>query len=400
MRYLVTIAAALAVLAPVAARAQADAPPPDAMLRLGQLFVTPALELKELGIDSNVFNDASGRRDFTVTLAPAVEVVVPFARRARLTANGGADMVYYQTYATERSIDPGLTARGEVYLNRVTLFAEPTYVRTRQRLNFELDARARREERGLGMGVAVHVTRALTVEVSGREGRVAFDAGEVFEGTELQETLNRGTLQVAARARLELTPLTSVAIRADRSSDRFEFSPGRDASSLRITPGVEFRPGALISGSAYVGVRRFTPASDRLEGFHGLVADAALEYTWRDSTRVSVNTNRDVSYSYEPLQPYYVTRGYGLSVERKLVGPTDVTLGLARHRHAYREFESSLAPADARVDSVRTLSASFGYRFAREARIGFGVLHRSRQSNTSSRGYEGTRAAFTANYGF
>jgi hypothetical protein len=400
MRCLVTTAVALIALAPAVARAQADDPRPDAMLRLGQLFVTPAFELKELGIDSNVFNDTSGRRDFTVTLAPSVDVVVPFARRARLTASGGADLVYYQTYATERSVDPGMTARGEVYLNRVTLFAEPSYVRTRQRLNFELDARARREERGLVAGAGVNVTRTLTVEISGGEQRVAFDAGEVFDGTELQETLNRRTRQVAARARLELTPLTSVAVRVDRSADRFDFSPGRDASSLRITPGVEFRPGALISGSAYVGVRRFTPSSDRLEGFHGLVADAALEYTWLDSTRVTVTANRDVSYSYEPQQPYYVTRGYGFSVERKLVGPTDVTVGLARHQHAYRDFAIGLEPLDARVDSVRTLSASFGYRFAREARIGFGVLHRSRESNTSSRSYAGTRAAFTANYGF
>jgi hypothetical protein len=330
-----------------------------------------------------------------------VDVWVPFARRALIKTTLTTDLVYYARFASERSIDPGVRVRGEVFLNRITLFAEPSRRRTRQRLNYEVDARAAREEEGIAAGASVRLSRAITMELGTHRGGLRFDGDETFNGTSLQETLNRTTDAASAALRVELTPLTAFVLRAERASDRFDLSPVRDADSVRIVPGLEFKPAALIAGTASVGFRRFTPRSASLAPFRGLVANAALDYTLGDSTRFAFTADRDVTYSYEPVQPYFVAGGYGLEVARRLVGRTDVAVGASWHRYSYRNLAGS-APADrAREDSLRTVSASVGYRVGRVRRLGFGLLHHRRHSNNAThRDYEGLRLMATAEYGF
>ena len=395
------IVGALFVLATSASAQPAADPRTEAKAHLGPIYLTPGFAVKEFGIDSNVFNSAEAKSDFTVTLAPNVNVWVPFARRALVRTSLATDLVYYATYASERSFDPDVRVRGKLFLNRVTLFAELAHRRTRQRLNYELDARAAREEQGLEAGASVRLSRTVSIELGARRGVVQFDADEIFDGTSLQETLNRESRTTSATIRSEITPLTTVVLKAEGGMDRFAFSPGRDADSLRVMPGFEFNPMALISGSAYVGFRRFAPKSASLAPFRGIVASAALDYTLGDSTRFAFTADRDVNYSYELVQPYFVVDGYGVEVARRLVGPTDIRVGALRHRYSYRDFAGSGAADGPRVDTVQTWSASLGYRVGRLTRVGFGLSHRGRHSNNAQhRDFEGLRLAASAEYGF
>jgi hypothetical protein len=385
---------------PAGAQPSAD-PRTEAKAQLGPIYLTPAFAVKELGIDSNVFNSADARRDFTVTLSPRARVWVPFARRALLTTMVGTDLVYYATYASERSVDPDVRLRGELFLNRVTLFAEPAYRRTRQRLNYELDARAARHEASLSAGGTVQLSRTTSVKLGARRAVIDFDADEIFNGTSLQETLNRESRAAFAIVRTDVTPLTTLLLRAERGVDRFELSPVRDADTVSLVPGVEFKPAALISGSASVGFRSFAPRSPALAPFRGLVTRAALDYILGDSTRFHFSTDRDVNYSFEPAQPYYVVSGYGVQVARRLVGRTDMTVAAQRHRYSYRDLGRMDAADAQRVDSFNTWTASLGYRMGRVSRVSFGFSYFTRHSNNLlERDYEGLRLGATAEYGF
>src|SRR4051812_40084993 len=78
----------------------------------GPFYPTPAIQLKELGYDNNVFNDpVDPLADYTLTVTPSAKVWVPLAQRALITTNAGADFVYFAKYSTERSIDPGVNVR-------------------------------------------------------------------------------------------------------------------------------------------------------------------------------------------------------------------------------------------------------------------------------------------------
>jgi len=398
-----TVAAAIVLLTAAAAVAQQPGDPrSEATAQLGPFYFTPSLAVKDFGIDTNVFNNADEKRDFTVTVAPNVTVSVPFARRAALTTSVMTDLVYYQTYSSERSVNVDVKARGEVFVRRLTLFAEPAYAQTRQPMSVEFDARARREERGGQAGINVRVSPTTAVELAARAERVEFDTDEVFAEISLRETLNRESRALSASIRQDLTPVTAIVLRAEGGTERFELSPVRDADTLHVAGGVQFNPRALITGAASVGFRTFEPRSPLLEPFRGVVVRTALEYGIGDSTRFAFAADRDVNYSYEPLQPYFVIQGFNLSAERRLFGRIDVELGALRHQYLYRDLATIVAPASAgRVDVVRTWSASIGYRFARTARLGFGAALRSRESNSAlHRNYEGIRFSATTAYGF
>src|SRR5687768_17690326 len=107
-----------------------------------------------MGVDSNVFNEnGEPRSDFTATLAPQARVWLPIARRALFRTDIATDLVWYQRYATERSIDPQAVSRLEIYTPRFTVFANGSLVYARQRPTFDLDLRSRRREVGYGAGV-------------------------------------------------------------------------------------------------------------------------------------------------------------------------------------------------------------------------------------------------------
>jgi len=194
--------------------------------------------------------------------------------------------------------------------------------------------------------------------------------------------------------------------------DHFPLSPVRDTDSYRVMPGVEFKPRALIKGSAYVGYRRFTPeAADVLPEFSGLVAQLGLSYTLLGSTSFGVTYTRDLTYSYEERQPFFINNSVGASIRRALGRRFDVLVSADRHQYVYEDLLAAPAavdvievipakPAAQRVDSTWNYSGSVGYRIGR-GRIGFGFSYWQRDSRTKSfRAYDNLRFGTTVTYGF
>ncbi len=368
-------------------------------MHVGPFYLTPSVTLKEFGVDTNVFNEVDEpKKDFTFTVAPHLELWVPFTRRARVRVTTGADLVYYQTYETERSVNPQVAVRGEALFNRISVFAEPTYLQTRVRPSFEIDARSERAERGVSFGMEATPLPRLAVTVTAATLDTDF-ADETFLGTSLREALNRRSRSLGTVARWEASPLTTLAVRADVLEDRFPFSPVRDNDSVRIMPGVEFEPRALISGSAYVGIRKSRTLNNAMPEFNGVVASARLRYTVAGSTRLEFQANRDINYSIDLLQPYYVATGYGVSVSRHLGGRFDATVGTEQYRHRYRQLAAATAPE--RSDAIHNYSGSIGYRLGKVGRIGFGGAYWARDSNARDLyGYNGLRLGTSITYGF
>src|SRR5262245_19134400 len=220
----------------------------DARMHLGPLYVTPSVSVKELGVDTNVFNQAGDRKsDFTFTITPKAQLWLPFARRALFTNTAASDLVWYAKYGSERSMDPQVSTRGEVYLRRITLFGENAYLNTRQRPNFEIDLRSRHLENDSAAGADVRLTPKFSVEVAALRGVTRYDADAFFDGASLRQTLNRDTSGMRGVVRQHITPLTTLALKYERLQDRFAYSPARDADSYRLMPGVEFKSRALIN---------------------------------------------------------------------------------------------------------------------------------------------------------
>ncbi len=301
LRIALALALGLGLTRGAAAQSQRNEDPrTEAKIHFGPVYLTPEVQLRQIGVDTNVFNSAiNPKSDFTFTLGPEAHVWVPIGRRGLVKTTAGADLVYFQEYSSERSIDPHAEVRGEVYLHRVTLFLENDLLNTRQRPNYEIDVRARRLENTLRAGGELRLSRKFAVEVAGRKSILRFDGDQVFTGSDLEQTLNRDTNGLSATARYQRTPLTTLAVRTETYRDRFISAPLRDGDTLRVQPGVEFRPRALVSGSAYLGYGRFLALHDELPDFRGVVGSARLRFRLPRAATLEFSGDRDLGFSYE-----------------------------------------------------------------------------------------------------
>ena len=393
-----------AALRPIPAFAQPeiDEARKNARLHIGGIYLTPTFQVKEFGLDTNVFNQSGEQTpDFVTTLSPGADVALPIAHRALLTSHVDADVVYFAHYATERSINPNISLRASGFFHRLTVFAEGGYLNSRQRLNQEIDARARRTDESVGAGLELRIVPKMSLTLAGHAGRTDYAEDQFFRDVNLRQSLAEDARSLTGSINYKATPLTTFALRGEVQQDRFLYSSVKSSDSYRVMPGVEFKPRALISGSAYVGFQQFKPLNASVPGFRGMTAAMSLRYALRSATAFSVTLDRGVQSSYEEINPYFVSTAVGVLVRRQLKGPFDATVGAQRYYYAYQRLLTSLPNLEApRVDVTYTYSGDIGYRLGRKGRLGFGVSYWTRDSNRQSGvAYQRFRVGSNFSYG-
>ena len=83
-------------------------------------------------------------------------------------------------------------------------------------------------------------------------------------------------------------------------------------------------PAGVITGNASVGYRRFQPVSPTIPGYSGVVSTVGVGMTLYGRHHVGTVFSRDVQYSYETANTYYVGTGGTLTWTLSVVGPIDV----------------------------------------------------------------------------
>jgi hypothetical protein len=382
--------------------AAADAQPPDSVrMRIGPLFVNPTIALSNAGVDTNVFNDAtidSPKQDFTVTVTPATNLWLRMGR-SWLTSNIREDIVYYQKYSSERSANSAYKVSWMFPFNRVTFNSSATYNHTRDRPGFEVDARSERAEVGYSGTAEVRFLSKTFFGVRGDRQSTAFDKDAVFLGASLHDELSRTVTGEAVSIRHQATPLTSITLEVTREQDRFEFSPLRDSNSTQIAGSIKFDPAALIKGSASVGYRDFEPVSAGLPSFLGTTVAVDLSYVLLGVTRFGVKASRDVQYSFDVNQPYYVQSGINFDVSQQIFGPVDAVGRLGGSRLEYRDRVGAAVAVSDRIDHVQSYGGGVGYHLGRDTRLGFNIDRNQRLSPVSGREYKGLKFGVAVTYG-
>lgn len=366
--------------------------------RLGFIRYTPSINISNVGVDTNVFNELEDPKDdFTAWFGPKAEFWSRLGPRARVYGSTSLEYQYFHEYDSQRSFGTANVARLEVDLGRLTPFFEGNYTNTRVRPGYEIDERARREDYGGRAGLAVRVLSKTKLVGWASSNAYRFDASTAFEAENLSYALDRDTKAFGGGLQVELTPLTTLLVDAETGEDRFLTSPERDADSVRAMGGFRFKPFALIDGSVLVGVRSFETLSPLVPNFDGVVAAVDLGYTLR-STRFSGQYNRDITYSYENIEPYYLQTDWELTVVQKITTNVDVVGRGGRYRLDYERV--GLDSDVRRSDSGVRYGGGVGYTLGEYVRVGFDVNYIDRRSEADiTRNYEGVRAGVTMTYG-
>jgi hypothetical protein len=367
-----------------------------ARYRFAFIRFTPSVLLSDLGTDSNVFNAwEDPKQDWTAVATPRSDYWMrmgPF----RLSGTTAVEYLYFREHGNQRSLNTENKAKLQVPLRRLIPFVSGEHVNTRVRPGYEIDLRARRTENGLAAGADVALPGRTTVGVSARRALVVFDDDQFFRGIDLGQALDRKSEAVSAQLRYRATPLTSFVAVAEYQEIRFNHNSIRDADSRRIAGGVEMKPLAFISGKASVGYRQFSTLSPGLPDYEGVVADIDVQsvVAW---TRIGFRLGRDVAYSFEDTDPFFVLTDLGLSITQLVSYSWDIVVRGGTQRLAYRSLSDAGMP---RLDNGLVAGGGMGYRVGRTLRVGLDVNYVERRSNIhSDRHYKGLRVGGSVSYG-
>ncbi len=386
----------LVVLASVASAQQEE---PGGRFLLGPISFTPYITVNNVGVDSNVFNEADNpKRDTTATVGPAVNLWARLGR-ARLTGKAGVQYVYYKVYDSQRSFNTSDEGRIQLPMGRFTPYVGGSYAVTSDRSGFEIDSRSQRNDSMLRLGSLVRLSGRTTLDLGAARSENRYDRNDPTYGTQLSNALDRRIEDEQLRLSYALTPLTTFVVQVDAQQDRFTFNPDRNTDSVRVMPGFELKPLALIAGTAYVGFRHFNGLRDSLPDYNLLVANTDITYRLA-ATRIVLHVARDVNFSVQSETPVYVSTDVGLSVTQRITRTWDIVGRYGYQWLGYRGAIVDVVETGGHTDRNRQVGGGLGYMVGRTLRVGLDAnYYRRRTVVNEQRNYEGLRVGASVTYG-
>jgi hypothetical protein len=371
----------------------ATVPPPDERRPQPRLLWQPSLSVTTLGYDSNVFNrpraEGKSTGDWVAGLAANVAPVWR-ANRARLSGVGGVVGNYFHQFTQERGVDASVGGRLDVPVSRLRLHAFGQFANLRQRLNYEVDERARRTEEQVGAGLDVAVGGRTTVGLQMRRNDIAFADNGTPDTLALRDTLNRVDRIGSASVSYAITPLTMLVATGEQGTHHFELSPERDGTSTAVSAGLSFAREAVIQGQWSLGWRRVTLRDPLIPDFSGMTGAASLSTTVGAGTRLGVQARRGVVFSAEAASPYYTQTSVGTSLTQALGERWEVGV---RAERVWLDYVSPLGSVDApHGEHVDVVGGSFGIRLPSGWRVSLQAdAIRRRAGDDLARSYDTTR---------
>jgi hypothetical protein len=376
---------------------------------MGAFYLTPKLELKSAGSDTNVFNaETAPVSDATIVLSPSLEAALPLGNRFRFTARGFVDFTWFRDFTSERSTDRGFRFRGETDWGRLTFFGETGRARRKQRFTIDLDERLPYNERTASAGVLVRAARKLTAGFSVTGSSFDLDATS-SSSIAVERSLDRSGRILGANVSYALTPRTSLVASAESIRDRFDQaigSAGREVTSKRYLAGFSFGTRSFLNGRVEAGVRKApVDSSSAAPGYDTPVLKAELALPFSHVARLKLTGEREIYYSAQagvsdaaPARNSFVSKRYGAELSAEfpfdLVGRVFAVRQGADYYLPYATEEDLLA-RDARLNIY---GFSLLRAFGESLKIGGGVSWDRRASTLPGGGYRATRYGFQAEY--
>lgn len=400
-RAIVVMAIAMGAFAS-AATAFGQTGAPAGRFVLGPLQWTPTLQLRDAGVDSNVFNTPdNAKQDVSATFTPRVDSTLALGILQAAT-QASAEYIYFERYTNERALNGRVASRMAFPLSRIRPTATVSWARIKDQASNELDVRVPHTDRGYGAGVTTKLTSRLDVTLELNRQSIAYDLGKTFRGVDVAAQLNRKGTTAVLGIQAAISPLTVFIVDGGAGRDEFELDSSRDTDNVRGSVGLVFAPDAIISGHASIGYHTMHAQhpsvlpSGGLE-FSGVTSNVDLSYTLLGRTRFNPRLSRDTTYSVSATQPYYVSTAGGLEIYQALVGPLDLVVRGHREKLAYPE--SALEAA--RTDFADTYGGGLSFRVSAQGRIGLNYDDTKRRSSAGSMFSYARRHIYTSvTYGF
>lgn len=359
--------------------------------RVGPIALTPRLELRNAGVDTNVFVAPTDPvEDTAVVLRLSADMFVPVGRRVRLAGTGWLDFNYFASEDDQRSTDPGGQGRVEVDAWRLTFVGGGGAFQSRQLYSTDIDERIQRNEQWANGGLRLRLTTRLRAEAGLEKHEYRWNP-TLEQGASVKEQLDRDSTVWKGGLRYRVTSLTDLVASAEMIDDTFLVAPPGLATttSYRYLAGFEFGERAFLTGR-FVGGLRDIPAGEAgsVAPYTGPVFQASIVAPFLQRFRLNVGYDRDVYYSATGgrIEEGIVrnTFTYGrFNAFLDIDAPLDLVLRLTGGYEDAKYLRPFLVPGGLidRRDQLYLSGASLFRRIGENALLGVSALYTRRESN-------------------
>lgn len=376
----------------------ADTEPTAGVLSVGPVKVAPGIVVREIGWDSNVFDEPKDENPKEDYVASAMPDIAMFSRLrfVKISAYAGSELTYYRKYESERSVGYAARARVDLLLSRVRPFVGGGQTKTRTRPNGEIDVRANRKEEELSGGLAFDLGAHSLVYASGFRMSTSFE-NAFEENVDLGRSLSRDGYEYSGGLKTDLTPLASLTLSGAFREDTFRGDPTRNSDSRIANATLKIGAEAVVTGAINVALRDFKAVDPLVKPYRGVTGSVVIVYPILELGRVSLAAARGQEYSFDAAEAYYIENSITLSYTHRLVGAIDGQVRGGRSLFDYGFREGSTA----RRDTLDTAGGSLGYNLRNRTRVSLNYEYARRRSpELAVRNYERRRAYLSWTYAF
>ena len=384
-------------------------PEPAGRFKLGSVYLTPTLAVRNLGWDNNVFNSGSGGfQDTHAVVAPGLRFVWPPNERLKVWGNGGFNIAYFGRAASERYVEIFGSGNFQLEGRRLVLFGGGGGGRYRGRFSIEIDERLRRNDVHAHLGVRLKLSRRTHIELVPRFREVRHDEAQSVDGDDVKAGLDRDERSLELGLRHALTRKTTLLLQVERREDVFPNEPTRrnKAESRRVMAGFSFSPKALIAGNVVAGIEDYPARIDQaITPYRGMVFAIAASVPISRVARLRFHVDRGLHYAVARSQTVgevrnaFVRLRYGVTLNAaigfNLVSRSRFDIETADY---LLPFTTPTGPAD-RLDRRLILGQALLWPVHDKVLIGVNATWSKRTSNVADNRYQGLRLGLALELG-
>ena len=377
-----------------------------AKLKIGPFYMAPSFDLRNVGIDNNVFRDQGNpRQDLTATIAVSTIFGVHFKAFSLMITQDNR-YLWFRRYASERSIDGGLTGLVELRLQNLRPWLLLANLKSTDRSGFEVDTRAARRTPTYEAGVDLSLGHRTGVTAGFSNKRTEYSEAQFFDGVDLKKELDNKQAFAHVKGRWQYSEFTDIVGTVEYARNEFTFDPLRSGSTFSYMVGFQGRGGAPVTGSLNAGYKTQRHDAAGVPDFKGFVLSGSVSTVAFDRLKLDLLGDRDLFFSYDPNYPFYVQQGGGLTVTARVSTRLDL-IGSARGEWL-RYSESFLTAAlpnelnTSRTDTATVLGAGFLYTVGGIAGSHFGLTFEraERMSPLPKKNYRNDRVLTNLKFSF
>jgi len=298
-------------------REESEAIARNARFSLGPFRFYPMLALKNVGYDDNIYFEGPAVSDYTGTVSPGINVFLPFHNSLILSFMDNPEYVFFLKQKSQRTFTNSFSL-GLKYLlfYRFVLSAGYRHSEYREPVSSELFRPTTNVTKGYNASFFYETARKTSIGVAWEVVSFGYQnvdaAGVRFP---LAETLDRKEKTGSLEFYYQLYPESFFFTKFGRTEYDFASiqSAGRNASSVYGLAGIRFPLAGFVRGLLSLGYRKFLPAAEGKKTFSGFFGDTGLDIR-RGKLGVRVQYGRDIVFSYNPDDYYFIDHNYGLGL--------------------------------------------------------------------------------------